>query len=283
MTWPPERNCNLLGCGAHDVKYVLSSLLFAAAHLVAAPVQAGMQHAYSISVTETVVLLDRDGLRQAGKGSPIVRTGRLRVDRRAIGKACFRLARQSDELLIYNTATGDCRTLSAFEATLPSRRLDFGLSGTAGVAGIDSLLEPAGIATISPLPAVAAGPCACPGPGNSPPSVAVQSGSPQTVDRGETIAEILFRATDADGDTLQGSLSYVFDTQLQDGLPPGLAQSCSSSAGLLQCGVTGTAPDTPGLWQIRQSVSDGKSSASATASLEVRDPVRIFIDGFENP
>jgi len=127
-----------------------------------------------------------------------------------------------------------------------------------------------------------AGICGC--STNTAPVVSVISGTPQETIGGAVIASIEFSATDSDSEVLLDVFSFTFnDGSRQDGLPSGLSSNCTAGSGTLDCSVTGTAPMTPGLYEIKLEVSDGLDTGHDTASITVTNSSNtIFKNGFED-
>jgi len=127
----------------------------------------------------------------------------------------------------------------------------------------------------------AADSCGC--SNNTAPVVSVVSGTPQETTGGSEIAPIVFSATDSDSEVLFDVFSFSFnDGSGQDGLPSGLSSNCTTGTGTMDCTVSGTAPLTPGLYEIKLEVTDGLATGSDTASITViHSGDTIFEDGFE--
>jgi hypothetical protein len=124
-------------------------------------------------------------------------------------------------------------------------------------------------------------------PTNIEPVVSLDSGDAQQVHTDETIAEIIFSATDVDSDILTDAFSYnLNDGAAINGLPAGLSTVCNSGIGTLNCAVSGNAPSVIGVYTIVFDVSDEINTISEAAELTVIGidpplPESIFKDGFE--
>jgi hypothetical protein len=257
------------------------SLLMVVTLLAAMPVHAALREASSPFVEQTAIVIRSSSLAGARQQAPSILRDSTLVSHRQIRKACHKFSHLPDTMLTYTPATGDCVTLDNFEAGLSTARLDFGLSNAQGKTSLEQLFQSSDLLVISPTPQGAPVTCDCAGGGNEAPSAYVQSGSPQSVQPSETIAEILFGATDADNDAMTPEFSYTQNGSPSAGLPAGLTQNCSSAPGLLECPVNGTAPQAPGIYVIQMTASDGLLSDSASARLEVLAVDKIFADGFE--
>lgn len=262
---------------------LLRSCWIAAALTAAAPLQAKLPELSSPFVDRTAVVVRSAALGGLQHEAALLLRDSTTVSGRDIRQACFRFSHLQDALLVFTPDDKGCSTLAEFESQLPTARLDFGLSSTTGSASLEQQLGEFDMVAVMPTAQGGAVYCSCPGGGggNLPPFVYVQTGSPQGALRATEIAEILFRASDANSDVLSGQFSHTFNGTPAGGLPVGLHQNCSASPGTLSCPVNGTAPEAPGSYLITLTVSDGTASRSATASLEVWESIQIFEDGFE--
>lgn len=258
-----------------------NSLWMVVTLLAAMPAHAGLQEVSSPFVERPAIIINSTSLAGSKQRAPYMLRDSTLLSHRQIRKACHNFSHLPDTLLAYTPATGACVTLATFEAGLGTARLDFGLSSAQGKISLEQLLQSSDTVAINPTPQGAPVVCDCSGGGNEAPSAYVQSGSPQSVQPLETIAEILFGATDGDNDSMSAEFSYTQDGSPSAGLPTGLTQNCSSAPGLLDCPVNGTAPQAPGIYVIEITASDGLLSDTATARLEVLAPNKIFADGFE--
>lgn len=195
--------------------------------------------------------------------------------------ACIGVRFRQDDLLVYLPESHSCQTLESLSRSSPED--DSGLKELADPGRKRTRLmqqvERSGVAVY--VPATVAGACTC--PGNLPPVVTVESGSPQEVVAGGAIATIEYLGTDVDSEVLFETFSYTHNGgSKQNGLPVGLEDDCSHTSGTVNCDVTGTAPLITGQYLIRLDVSDGLALGTAVASLSVVSPVLDFADGFEN-
>ena len=213
----------------------------------------------------------------------LLRDSRM-LSTRDIQRACNKFAHAQKAELVYTPDDGKCVRLTQYKSRNPKFRLNSFLLAGQSQAQLDELISTSDILLINPRPQGVAFQCACPS-GNRAPVVLASSGSPQSTESGTPIAPIVFSASDADGDHLTHSYSYTLDGAPFNGLPTGLSEACSSSAGALQCSINGTAPAETGEYLVDMTVSDGSSSRSATASLTVTPPIQadgIFDDSFED-
>jgi len=204
--------------------------------------------------------------------------------------ACIGVNATHADLLVYQSHDQKCFRLS----DLPAAKVTT-LLGARGIhplsterMNLDQHLEADSVIIMKPQMDAAFTPlsCSCPGNGNASPKATVDSGIGQQVISGTAISSIIFSATDSDSGTLTESFSYTRDGGARvNGLPGGLSSHCTSGSGSLTCTITGTAPATSGNYRIFMSASDGNSSGSTSATLEVNSeplPDPIFSDGFEN-
>jgi len=202
---------------------------------------------------------------------------------REIHQACYKFAHLQGLELVYTPGDKQCTPLAAYKSRHPKFSQNTFLVIGQGQIQLDELLQTSDVLLINPEPRGATVQCGCT-TGNHSPSVQTISGSPQDSPTGTAITAIRFDATDADGDQLSRSYSYTFDSILTDGLPPGLTDSCTISAGALSCTVKGNAPADTGEYLITILVSDGSATGNAAASLTVTpvdQPDDIFNDSFE--
>ena len=125
-------------------------------------------------------------------------------------------------------------------------------------------------------------------PTNMAPVVSLDSGDAQQVHTDETIAEIVFSATDVDSEILTDTFTYnLNDGAAVNGLPAGLSKVCSSGSGTLTCTISGNAPSVIGVYTIVFDVSDEINTISQAAGLTVIAidpplPESVFESGFED-
>lgn len=202
---------------------------------------------------------------------------------REIHQACFKFAHLQGIELVYTPDDKQCTSLAAYKSRHPKFSQNTFLVIGQGQIQLDELLQTSDVLLINPAPRGATIQCDCP-TGNNSPLVQTISGSPQDAPVGTAITAIRFDATDADGEQLSRSYSYTFNSVPTGGLPPGLTDSCISSAGALSCTINGNAPADTGEYLITILVSDGSASGNAAASLTVTpvdQPDDIFSDSFE--
>lgn len=203
-------------------------------------------------------------------GSPLVFGSQVNL-------ACLATNLRRDRLIVYLPESRSC---------IPYSELDPGRLNTIerDRSSIERALDGNAFVVLKPQPRTegVAGLCDC--PGNTPPVVIVDSGSPQEAMAGAAVTSIEFSASDADSEVLMESFSFTLNGgNSQSGLPGGLVENCVAGTGTLACTVRGTAPMVPGTYLIDLEVSDGFDSGSATATLTVTPAPteQIFADGFE--
>jgi len=203
-----------------------------------------------------------------------------------VNLACLGVNLRRDEFIVFLPESQLCIPLNELSVTLSKGKPDPG--SFRGIerdrSRLEQRLQESTFVVMQPQASVegAAGVCSC--PGNRPPVVTVNSGSPQEVMAGASITSIGFSASDVDSEVLMEDFSFTLNGgSKQLGLPGGLGDSCVPGIGTLSCTVSGTAPATAGAYLIKLEVSDGFSLGSATATLTVTQPPleQIFADGFE--
>ena len=195
-----------------------------------------------------------------------------------VSLACLGVHFRRDALIVYLPESRSC--------------ILFGELDPGSIGGIErergvlvQALEESAVVVMKPQATVEGGAGLCDCPGNRPPLVTVDSGSPQEAMAGAAITSIGFTASDVDSEVLTEFFSFTLNgSSKQIGLPSGLVENCVSGTGTLSCTVSGSAPLIVGTYLILLEVSDGFSLGSATATLTTIAPPseQIFIDGFEN-
>lgn len=262
---------------------VLVSLAFAAS------AAQGRELAASPNGLGTALVFRAESLQSGGPSLRWGAPGARSVFRSDLAAACLGVAMQPADLAVYFTRSRTCLVLGERAANpyLDGRTRAALRQIAVARAGLLKQLEHSPLVALQPdRPAAIEAPAAlCICTGNEPPVANVVSGSPQTVDVGAAIATISFAGTDSDTATLSHAFSYTQDGgSAQPGLPGAMTPSCVSGNGFIDCTVDGTAPAQAGSFVVRFEVSDGESTAEASAVLGVVEPQPVELihaDGFE--
>jgi len=195
-----------------------------------------------------------------------------------VNLACLATNFRRDRLIVFLPESRSC---------IPFSELDPGRLNTIerDRSSIERGLDGNTFVVLKSQPRIEGGAGLCDCPGNRPPGVIVESGSPQEAEAGAAVTSIEFSASDVDSEVLSETFSFTLNgSNSQLGLPSGLVENCVPGTGTMACTVSGTAPLIPGTYLIELEVFDGFSLGSATATLTVTPPPaeQIFADGFED-
>jgi hypothetical protein len=262
----------------------LSVLVILLACVMPFGLMADFSEVYGSLVEQRTFIIKSESLRTITREPFILLKSSRMLSTRDIQRACNKFSHAQKLELVYTPDDGKCVPMARYKIQHPKFSLNSFLSDGQNQSRLSDLMSASEVVLIKPIPLGVAYQCACP-TGNRSPVVQVASGSPQSTESATPITAIVFVATDADGQQLTRSYSFIFDSINTSGLPAGLGDSCSSSAGTLTCTINGLAPSQSGVYLIKMTASDGSASGNATATLSVQAPPPadgIFHDSFES-